>query len=63
MRAETPHPRYTLHEDKLPDEVESILVTTARPQPGYANWEQGAGYVDAYAAVQAARSQGGLALP
>lgn len=46
-----------------PDEVESILVTTARPQPGYANWEQGAGYVDAYAAVQAARSQGGLSLP
>jgi serine protease AprX len=47
-----------------PDQVESILVTTARPQPGYANWEQGAGYVDAYAAVQAARAQGSqLSLP
>ena len=47
-----------------PDQVESILVMTARPQPGYANWEQGAGYVDAYAAVQAAREQGSqLGLP
>jgi serine protease AprX len=46
-----------------PAEVEAILVNTARPQPGYANWEQGAGYVDAYAAVQAARTQGGLGLP
>ncbi|HYH82614.1 MAG TPA: S8 family serine peptidase [Longimicrobium sp.] len=36
--------------------VEQLLVNTARPQPGYAQWEQGAGYADAYAAVQAARA-------
>ena len=47
-----------------PDQVEQILVMTARPLPGYANWEQGAGYVDAYAAVQEARAQGAqLGLP
>src|SRR5262249_7439590 len=34
-----------------PDDVESILTSTARPLAGYANWEQGAGYADAYAAV------------
>ena len=39
-----------------PDQVLSILTSTARPQPGYAEWEQGAGYVDAYAAVQAAKA-------
>lgn len=39
-----------------PDQVLSILTSTARPQPGYALWEQGAGYADAYAAVQAAKA-------
>jgi serine protease AprX len=39
-----------------PDQVASILTSTARPQPGYALWEQGAGYADAYAAVQAAKA-------
>ncbi|HVG45220.1 MAG TPA: S8 family serine peptidase [Longimicrobium sp.] len=39
-----------------PDQVASLLTSTARPQPGYALWEQGAGYADAYAAVQAAKA-------
>jgi serine protease AprX len=39
-----------------PDQVLSILTQTARPLAGYAQWEQGAGYVDAYAAVQAAKA-------
>jgi serine protease AprX len=39
-----------------PDQVLSILTRTARPQPGYEPWEQGAGYADAYAAVQAAKA-------
>ncbi|HEU4557859.1 MAG TPA: S8 family serine peptidase [Longimicrobium sp.] len=39
-----------------PTQVEQLLKSTARPQPGYAEWEQGAGYVDAYAAVQAAKA-------
>jgi len=39
-----------------PDQVLSILTSTARPQPGYALWEEGAGYADAYAAVQAAKA-------
>ncbi|HEX8907419.1 MAG TPA: S8 family serine peptidase [Longimicrobiaceae bacterium] len=38
-----------------PDQVASILTSTARPQPGYALWEQGTGYADAYAAVQKAK--------
>lgn len=36
-----------------PDQVKAALVATARPMPGYAAWEVGAGYVDALAAVQA----------
>ncbi|HEX6747323.1 MAG TPA: S8 family serine peptidase [Longimicrobium sp.] len=39
-----------------PDQVSSILTNTARPQPGYALWEQGTGYADAYAAVQASKA-------
>lgn len=39
-----------------PAQVESLLKSTARPQAGYAEWEQGSGYVDAYAAVQAAKA-------
>ena len=38
-----------------PDKVASVLVQTARPLPGFALWEVGAGYVDALAAVNAVR--------
>jgi serine protease AprX len=38
-----------------PDQALDILVRTARPLAGYGQWEVGAGYVDAYAAVGAAR--------
>lgn len=34
-----------------PAQVLNALTATARPLPGYAAWEVGAGYVDAYAAV------------
>lgn len=34
-----------------PSQVLNALTATARPLPGYAPWEVGAGYVDAYAAV------------
>jgi serine protease AprX len=39
-----------------PDQVASLLTSTARPLPGYALWEQGTGYADAYAAVQGAKA-------
>jgi len=39
-----------------PDQVLAILTSTARPLAGFALWEQGAGYADAYAAVEAARA-------
>ncbi|HEX5725597.1 MAG TPA: S8 family serine peptidase [Longimicrobiaceae bacterium] len=38
-----------------PDQALSILTQTARPLTGYGQWEVGAGYTDAYAAVLAAR--------
>ncbi len=38
-----------------PDQALAALVRTARPLPGYAEWEAGAGYVDALAAVKAVR--------
>jgi serine protease AprX len=38
-----------------PAQVSNILMATARPLPGYAQWEVGAGFVDAYAAVMAAK--------
>jgi serine protease AprX len=38
-----------------PDQVASVLTQTARPLPAYAQWEVGAGYVDALAAVTAVR--------
>jgi serine protease AprX len=38
-----------------PDQVASVLTQTARPLPGFALWEVGAGYVDALAAVTAVR--------
>jgi serine protease AprX len=34
-----------------PNQVLNALTSTARPLPGYATWEVGAGFVDAYAAV------------
>src|SRR5258706_6237819 len=34
-----------------PDQILAVLTSTARPLDGYAPWEVGAGYVDAYAAV------------
>ncbi|WP_226643307.1 S8 family serine peptidase [Mesobacillus subterraneus] len=37
-----------------PSEVKSILENTATSMPGYAAWEVGAGYVNAYKAVDAA---------
>lgn len=35
-------------------QVKQILVETATPMPGYAEWEAGAGYVNAFAAVDKA---------
>ena len=40
-----------------PDQALAALKQTARPLPGYAPWEVGAGYVDAFAAVQAVRKR------
>jgi serine protease AprX len=37
-----------------PLEVKSILEETARPMPGYEVWETGAGYIDAFKAVERA---------
>ena len=36
-----------------PDEVAAALSATALPLPGFGEWEVGAGYVDALAAVNA----------
>ena len=38
-----------------PDQVASAITKTARPLPGFALWEVGAGYLDALAAVTAVR--------
>jgi serine protease AprX len=38
-----------------PDRALAVLVNTATPLPGYAQWEVGAGYADALAAVKAVR--------
>jgi len=38
-----------------PDKIASVLTQTARPLPGFALWEVGAGYLDALAAVNAVR--------
>jgi serine protease AprX len=38
-----------------PDEALRVLTATARPLSGYAEWEVGAGYADALAAVQAVK--------
>ncbi len=34
-----------------PSQVLNALTSTAQPLPGYAQWEVGSGFVDAYAAV------------
>jgi serine protease AprX len=39
-----------------PDQTLAVLRSTARPLAGYAEWEAGAGYADAYAAALAARA-------
>lgn len=36
-----------------PDEVKTVLQQTATNMPGYESWEVGAGYVNAYAAIDA----------
>src|SRR3989454_89759 len=38
-----------------PDDVLAAITQTARPLPGFAQWEVGAGYVDALAAVNAVK--------
>src|SRR5438876_5338318 len=38
-----------------PDQVASVITATARPLPGFALWEVGAGYLDALAAVNAVK--------
>ncbi|OLC77290.1 MAG: hypothetical protein AUH78_04720 [Gemmatimonadetes bacterium 13_1_40CM_4_69_8] len=38
-----------------PDQVRDAIVSTARPLPGFALWEVGAGYLDALAAVNAVK--------
>jgi serine protease AprX len=40
-----------------PDQIKSILTQTATPMAGYQEFQVGAGYVNAYAAVSRARSQ------
>jgi serine protease AprX len=34
-----------------PDAALAAITRSARPMPGYAEWEVGAGYLDAYAAI------------
>jgi serine protease AprX len=38
-----------------PDKVSAVITGAARPLPGFALWEVGAGYLDALAAVNAVR--------
>jgi len=38
-----------------PDQVAKAITSTARPLPGFALWEVGAGYLDALAAVNAVK--------
>lgn len=36
-----------------PDEIKQVLISTATNMPGYESWEVGAGYINAYAALDA----------
>jgi len=38
-----------------PEQIINTIIATAKPLPGYAQWEVGAGFVDAYAAVMAVK--------
>jgi len=38
-----------------PDQVAAAIIKTARPLPGFATWEVGAGYLDALAAVNSVK--------
>ena len=38
-----------------PDQVAKAITSTARPLPGFALWEVGAGYLDALGAVNAVK--------
>jgi subtilisin family serine protease len=38
-----------------PDQVAAAIIQNARPLPGFALWEVGAGYLDALAAVMAVK--------
>jgi serine protease AprX len=52
--------------DLTPDQVKSIISTTATPLPGYEAWEVGSGYVNAYSAVDHAFNEEknyGVAVP
>lgn len=44
---------YDANPSVTPDQIKSALMSTATPMPGYAVHQVGAGYVNAYAAVQA----------
>ena len=39
-----------------PDQIRDVLTATARPLAGYGEWEVGAGYMDAFAAVMAVKN-------
>jgi serine protease AprX len=46
-----------------PDQVKSLIVKTARPMSGYQEYQVGAGYVDAYQAVLAAKNEPASSIP
>jgi serine protease AprX len=46
---------YSLRADMTPDLAKRLLVNTATPMPDYKEYATGAGYVNAYAAVQTAK--------
>jgi len=39
-----------------PDQIRDVLTSTARPLAGYGEWEVGAGYMDAFAAVMSVKN-------
>ena len=44
---------YDANASLTPDQIKSVLTSTATPMPGYSTHQVGAGYVNAYAAVSA----------